>query len=281
MKSLLIIFSVSLALYLVFTLTIYLTQRRQIYCPTSETRSEKYESFFLPVGSAGERSSRAGIRLKLWRLHPGRGPGLIYFGGNAEDAALNLDQFDRRFPGWTVYLVNYRGYGGSGGRPSEAALCRDAVAIFDALKPEHTGLAVLGRSLGSAVALHLAAARPLTRVALITPFASLTGVARAHYFFLPISRLLKDRYENRAKAQAVTAPVLVLIAENDEIIPRRESELLVEALNDKECKIVTIPGAGHNDLDRDPLYFQALETFFNRDLEPQTEEGPVSGPGKA
>ena len=257
MRALIIVFLVSATLYLLLVAALYATQRRQIYFPVPETRNRARESFRLLV---------AGSSLKIWRLHPqaqppGR-PALIYFGGNAENVADNFAEFDRLFAGYTVYLANYRGYGGSSGQPSENALLTDAVSLFDAVEAEHPAIAVIGRSLGSAVAIHLAARRPVTRLLLITPFASLTGVARAHYFYLPVSRLLKDRYENLAKIPAITAPVLMLLAENDEIIPRRESDRLRRAFTGHPCETVTIPGAGHNDLDRHPLYRQTIKQFI-------------------
>jgi len=132
---------------------------------------------------------------------------------------------------------------------------------------------VIARSVTNIVSIDMTRATWVQLIYLLTPF--MVAILGAMFFGEPT-----PRYTYRALMLSTFGAVLVLIAENDEIIPRRESELLVEALNDKECKFVTIPGASHNDLDRDPLYFQALETFFNRDLEPQTEDWPVSGPDK-
>ncbi|NPA25481.1 MAG: alpha/beta hydrolase [Deltaproteobacteria bacterium] len=258
MKILLIIFTLSLALYCLFALIMYITQRKQIYLPGPESDAPGYDSFLLPVDRTADGAE---IRLKIWRLHPDCGPALVYFGGNAEEVSANCETFDRIFPALAVYLVNYRGYGGSGGNPTEKALCQDALTIFDHLTARHVKIAVVGRSLGSAIAIHLAAQRPVARMLLVTPFASLTGVVRSHYFFLPVSWLLKDRYDNLAKIEAVSAPTTMIIAGNDEIVPRRESELLQRAFSGKECRMVIIPGAGHNDLDLHPLYRQTLAGF--------------------
>ena len=231
----------------------YATQRRQIYFPTPQAQNSQAESFLLPV---------TGAKLQIWSLHQECEPAIIYFGGNAEDVAGNISGFAQLFPTYAVYLINYRGYGESTGKPTETALCDDAVTIFDTLADKHRNISVIGRSLGSGVAVHLASLRPVKKLALVTPFASLTGVAKAHLPFLPVSLLLKDRYNSAAKTSAIKAQVLMIIAENDEIIPREQSEILVEAFTEKPCKVVIIPTAGHNTLDNYKQYYQALKSFL-------------------
>ena len=124
----------------------YATQRCQIYFPTQETHNHAVESFFLPV---------TGAKLKIWSLHKEREAAIIYFGGNAEDVAGDLAGFAQLFPDYAIYLVNYRSYGGSTGKPSETALLNDALTIFDFLADNHPHISVIGRSLGSAVAVRL------------------------------------------------------------------------------------------------------------------------------
>ena len=231
----------------------YATQRRQIYFPTPESQNNATESFFLPV---------SGAKLKIWSLHKKREPAIIYFGGNAEDVAGNLADFARLFPAYAIYLVNYRSYGGSTGKPSETALCDDAVAIFDFLANNHHHISVIGRSLGSGVATYLASLRPVEKLALVTPFASLAAVAQAHLPYLPVSLLLKDRYEAAPRVPMIKAQVLMIIAENDEIVPLKQSEALLEKFAGKPCKVVIIPEAGHNTLDQYDKYHEALKSFF-------------------
>ena len=240
-------------LYATFCVIMYATQRRQIYFPTQTSQNDIAESFFLPV---------SGAKLKIWSLHKECEPAIIYFGGNAEDVALNIADFARLFPSYAVYLVNYRSYGGSTGKPSESALCDDAVTIFDFLANKHLPISVVGRSLGSGVAVHLAALRPVKKLVLVTPFASLAAVAQAHLPFLPISFLLKDRYDAGSLVPEIEAQALMIIAENDEIIPRRQSDALFEKFAGKPCEIVIIPGAGHNTLDLHDKYHKTLKSFF-------------------
>ena len=253
MKSVIITFSVSLMLYATFCIIMYATQRRQIYFPTPQSRNNIAKHFLLPV---------TGAKLKIWTLHQECEPAIIYFGGNAEDVALNIAGFAQLLPTYAIYLINYRDYGGSTGKPTETALCDDATIIFDALADKHREISVIGRSLGSGVAVHLASLRPVKKLVLVTPFASLIGVAKAHLPFLPVSLLLKERYNSAAKTSEIKAQVLMIIAENDEIILRKQSELLLEAFAEKPCEVVIIPAAGHNTLDNHDQYHQALRSFF-------------------
>jgi len=97
---------------------------------------------------------------------------------------------------------------------------------------------------------------------LITPFASLTGVAQAHLFYRPVRFLMKDRYEAEDRVPAIKARTLIIIAEEDEIIPKIQSDALIKLFTDKACEIVTIPGAGHNTLEQHRRYHKTLSKFF-------------------
>ena len=129
----------------------------------------------------------------------------------------------------SLFLVNYRGYGGSSGQPAEAALFADALAVFDHVRREHSEIAVMGRSLGSGVAVFVASARPVERLVLVTAFDSLVNVAKEYFRWLPLGLLLRDRYESVSRAGEVKTPVLMVIAGEDEIIPRARSEALAKA----------------------------------------------------
>jgi uncharacterized protein len=128
---------------------LYLAQRSMIYFPVPERREAPAEPIRLAVD---------GAVLKIWRVARGDGPALIYFGGNAEDVAGSVGEFAAALPGHSLYFVNYRGYGGSTGRPGERSLVADALAVFDSLSARHARIAVVGRSLGAAVGVQLAAA---------------------------------------------------------------------------------------------------------------------------
>jgi len=231
----------------------YATQRAQIYFPVPETH--RPDAQVLWIDSQGER-------LKVWVVPRAGSRALVYFGGNAEDVAGNLDLFSAAFPTHSLYLVNYRGYGGSSGRPSETALFADALAVYEHVRGEHSDITVMGRSLGSGIAVQLASARPVERLVLVTAYDSLVNVARAHIRFLPIGLLMRDRYESASRAGRVKAPVLIVIAGEDEIIPRARSEALVKAFPASQVRVEVVPGVGHNTLDLSPVYLGAVRGFL-------------------
>ena len=240
--------------YGVLCVWVYVTQRGQIYFPTPV--SEALGAQVLWVESQGER-------IKVWTVARPGGRALLYFGGNAEDVAGNVEMFAEAFPDHSLYLVNYRGYGGSSGRPSEAGLVADALAVFDQVQTRHAAVAVMGRSLGSGVAVQLAAARPVERLVLVTAYDSLVNVAREYFRWLPVGLLMRDRYESARRASQVSAPVLVVIAGEDEIIPRERSDALAAAFAPGQARVVVVPGVGHNTLDLSPEYLMSVRTFLS------------------
>jgi pimeloyl-ACP methyl ester carboxylesterase len=233
---------------------VYLAQRAMIYFPVPERRAAPpAEPIRLPVD---------GAVLKIWRVANAEGPALIYFGGNAEDVGASVGEFSAVLPRYSLYFVNYRGYGGSTGRPSERSLVADALELFDTLHASHARIAVVGRSLGSAVAVQLAAARPVAGLVLVTPFDSAVQIGRAVLPWLPISLLLRDRYDSVARAPSIKAPTLVLIAAQDEVIARQHSEALVAALPPAATETLTVRGAGHNDIQLWPPYYRRIGDFL-------------------
>jgi alpha-beta hydrolase superfamily lysophospholipase len=112
------------------------------------------------------------------------------------------------------------------------------------------------------VAVFVASERPVDRLVLVTAFDSLVNVARAHIRWLPIGLLMRDRYESASRAARVTAPVLVVIAGEDEIIPRARSEALVTAFAPGQVRVEVIPGVGHNTLDLLPQYLESVRGFL-------------------
>ena len=240
--------------YLGFGVYLYLAQRSFMYFPVAER-----DSTDAPV----EYLENDGETIKLWVIEPGNEHAVIYFGGNAEDVYYNAADFRDTLPAHTVYLVNYRGYGGSSGSPTEAGLFSDALHIFDQLKQRHAQLSVIGRSLGSGIATYLAGQRDVHRLILATPHDSALAVAKAMYPVYPVSLLLKDRYESIRYAPDVDAPTLIVVAEHDRIIPRRHSTRLAEAFAPHLIEQVLIPGAGHNGLSVHRAYWDAFRRFLH------------------
>lgn len=253
MRNLLVLLLYPAGIYATLCLLLFAVQRSQMYYPVREATRPGVQSIRV---QNGEES------LKVWVADRPGPRAILYFGGNAEDVSLNLPSFEAAFPGHSLYLVNYRGYGGSSGRPSERALLADAIAVYDQVAARHPEVAVIGRSLGSAVAVHLASSRDVQRLALVSPFDSMVNVAREHYPWLPVGLLLLDRYESAAKAAAIRVPVLIVVAAGDEIIPPRRSEALAAALAPSQLQVVRLPGATHNSLDLFPQYLESLAEFM-------------------
>ena len=248
-----VVLGLVVAVYALLCAWVYARQRALIYYPVPERASAAGEAITLPV---------EGAVLKIWTLRrPGR-RALIYFGGNAEDVSGSLGEFAQAIPDRSLYFVNYRGYGGSTGAPTEAALIADALAIFDTLRNDHDEIAVVGRSLGSGVAVQLAAARPVSKLVLVTPFDSLARVGQGAMPWLPVSLLMQDRYESTRFAPRVSCPTLLLVAAADAVIPPAHAKMLLAAFAAGRARAVEMPGAGHNDIQLWPGYYRDIAGFL-------------------
>jgi pimeloyl-ACP methyl ester carboxylesterase len=193
-------------------------------------------------------------------------PAVLYFGGNAEEVSWTFA--DPRWPrDWTVVAVNYRGFGTSGGEPSEHALSADALAIFDAVAQRHDvdpkRIVAFGRSLGTGVATYLAAHRPVAGVVLASPFDSLVAMGRTHYPWLPVGLLLRHRFDSASLAGSLSMPLLVIVAERDAIIPEARSRALYDAWGGPKTWIV-VPGTDHNTLSVPDAFWTATGMFLER-----------------
>ena len=242
--------------YLGLCAWLYASQRSLIYFPQS-TRVEARET--------DVEIRRDGVTLRGWVVNPGQPTAILYFGGNAERIERGRGAFAAWFPDSSIYLIAYRGYGASEGTPREPDLFADAVAVFDHVRARHPGpIAVIGRSLGAGVASYLASQRPVARLVLVTPFDSMAGAASAHYPWLPVRWLIRDRYESARHLAGFRAPILVIGAGRDTVIPPASTARLVEALPGSPA-LVVLPRADHNSVDGEPIYREALAGFLRMD----------------
>jgi uncharacterized protein len=214
-----------------------------------------------------------GVRLRGWlvKAADARPPLLIYYGGNAEEVSW---QAAEPWPtGWSLALVNYRGYGTSEGKPSERALCADALVVFDALsrRPDvdPARIVLVGRSLGSGIATYVATHRPVAGVILISPFDSMVDVGRRHYPWLPVGLLLKHPFDSQSRAPAIGVPLLAIVGRRDSIIPPSHSKRLFEAWGGPK-RWIDLPQADHNDMSTWPQFWPAIDAF----LEERRPTGP-------
>lgn len=191
-------------------------------------------------------------------------PVVLYFGGNGEEVSWALA--DGRWPrDVALAALNYRGYGTSEGKPSAEALESDGLALFDLVAArgdvDRERIAVFGRSLGTAVATHVAAHRPVERAILVSPYDSLAAVGQGHYPFLPVSWLLRHRFAPAGEAATIRAPLLALVAPADAIIPVAHSRALYDAWSGPK-DWVEVAGADHNTLGATREFWGAVRTFL-------------------
>lgn len=208
---------------------------------------------------------RSGDTLLQLTVRPHAGPGaVLYFGGNGEDVSGSIGPLMAAFPERDIVMLHYRGYGGSGGTPTEADIATDAAALFDQVHARHPDVVVVGRSLGTGVAARLAATRPVAGLVLVTPYDSLLGIAQRQFPMFPVRALLIDKYESWRYVPAIKAPVLILRAANDEVIPAASTEALRGRFPAGQAQVVVVPDASHNTIGDSPLYVRALADFDAR-----------------
>jgi uncharacterized protein len=169
----------------------------------------------------------------------------------------------RNAPGTGWLLVDYRGYGSSEGAPSQDALIQDGMQWYAWAREKLAAQNILlfGRSLGTGVVVRIAAANPVAGVILVSPYDSLTNVARHHYPYLPVSWMLKHPFDSLQHAPGITAPLLCLIAGRDEVIPIVHSKRLFDAWKGPR-RWVELESAGHNNTDDAPAFWQAIREFL-------------------
>ena len=263
MKMVLEIVKILGVLFVGATLLLYLLQGRMIFFPqpTAPQNQARYAESEI-------RLDHGGVTLAGWffKNEIGRGhPLVVYYGGNAEDVSLNFADLGR-FNARSFLFMNYRGYGGSDGKPSETALLSDALFVIDHLvaaegvDPAH--IVLMGRSLGSGVAVHVAAKRRVGGVILVTPFDSLVNVARSHYPIFPVGLMLKHRFDSAALAPNITTPALFLTASNDQVVPVRFAKKL-ESVWAGPVTAVTVAGTDHNTIETSPVYWDAINAYLS------------------
>jgi uncharacterized protein len=196
-----------------------------------------------------------------------RAPLVIYFGGNAEEVTAYAPLAAQTYGERAVLLVNYRGYGDSTGKPGERELVADGIEIHDwaVARPDVDAarVALHGRSLGTGVAVQVAAARPPRCVILTSPFDSARAVAQRVYPWLPVALLIRHPFDSAARAPQLHMPALILMGSSDDIIPMSHSLRLASAWG-AAAERVTFEGFGHNDISVSPKYDETIRAFLAR-----------------
>ncbi len=242
--------------YGVPVLLLYLVQRSLLYLPAA-TRTLPAEAG-LPEAEEVVLPTSDGEQVVAWYVPPrAEKPLVIYFHGNAEILAWKVDRHRKLVADGTgLVAVSYRGYAGSTGTPTEAGLHRDADAAhaFAALRVAPERIVVWGHSLGSGVAVRLAAERPVGKLILEAPYTSTADIAAMRFPFVPVRMLMKDQFRSDLRIQEATAPVLVLHGARDDVIPIAYGERLYGLIRSPK-RFIRFRDGGHVDLDD----FGALE----------------------
>jgi len=258
---------VLLALYLMLVAILYFAQRSIMYLP--ETIHTRPAQAGLPEAEEVTLTASDGVRDIAWHAAPRADkPVILYFHGNGGALRYRVARF-RKLVGAGIGLValEYRGYGGSSGNPSEAGLIADAEAAyaFAVARYPVQQLVLWGESLGSGVAVALAAEKPVGRVILEAPFTSAAAVAAARYWYVPVRLLMKDQFRSDERIGKVTAPVLILHGVRDRVVPYAMGERMFE-LTKAPRHIVRFLDGGHEDLDANGA-LHAVGRFLAGDLD--------------
>ncbi|WP_421831854.1 alpha/beta hydrolase [Limnobacter sp.] len=211
-----------------------------------------------------------GVELEGWvRMPAGMGgagskaPCAVYFGGRSEDVRWLLNEA-QGFKNLPLVFFNYRGYGNSQGTPMEKNLVADARVIYKwvAEQPwcDRNQISVIGRSLGTGVAMQLAASTPVHKLVLFTPYDSLISIAKKKVPLAPVSLLLRSKFKSNECAANVRNPTFVLLAENDEVVPHDSSLRLMQHFAVKPL-VATVKGTDHVSLPHD-IDAQGLVSHF-------------------
>ena len=230
---------------------LYFSQRSMMYFP--ETIHTSPAQAGLPEAEEISLTSADGVRLVGWHVAPRDGkPVILYFHGNGGALRYRVERFHKLIrEGLGLVAVEYRGYAGSEGSPSEAGLFADAEAAYafaaGRYRPEQ--IVLWGESLGSGVAVYLAAEKPVGRVILEAPFTSAAAVASGRYWFMPVRLLMKDQFRSDERIASVTAPVLILHGVNDRVVPYAMGERMFDLAQGKKHIVRFLEGS-HEDLDQ-------------------------------
>jgi len=241
--------------YITVAAYLYINQRKFLYFPPQGV---------LPTSAQTVEIHSGTVTLRGWVVNENSEDAVIYFGGNAERPEESLDDFKYLLSNHAVYMINYRGYGNSDGAPTEKDLFTDALAIYDHAAASHGNISVIGRSLGTGVAVFLATERDLHKLVLVEPYDCLANIAQEIYPIFPMAIIMTDKYDSAQIAPMVTAPTLIITAENDEVIPARSTCRLISVLDKNILETATVPEASHNNIQNYTQYYMLLRDFINK-----------------
>jgi uncharacterized protein len=257
--------AVAILAYVGICAYLYMFQRDILYHP-SPIYAAPNPSALLAMQEV-EVLTQDGITLHSWYAPaPPHAPTIVFLHGNAGGLQERTPTYHAIIEaGYGLLALEYRGYSGNAGRPTEEGLYHDGRAAFTYLQTQGVAadnVVLMGHSLGTGVAVQLATEYPLHALVLIAPFTSMVAMANEQYWYVPAGVLLKDRYDSLSKAARVEEPVLIFHGQNDALIPVAHAVALDSALTSAPRKHLVIdPSAKHNDVPMDSI-LTALETLL-------------------
>lgn len=257
---------IALALYLIALAAVFTFQRQLQYFPGRT--GPLPEAVGLTGVEVVPLETPDGETLALWYspAAPGR-PTILYFQGNAgeiSDRPLRFAYYRDR--GFGVAYLSYRGYGGSTGHPTEPGLITDGLAGYDWLAAQGipgADIALVGESLGTGVAVQVAAQREVFALALEAPYTATADVAAEIYWWIPVRLLMLDQYRSIRHIASVTAPLLIQHGDRDAVIPFAFGQALFDAAPMADKTFIRLPGQGHEALFTPEIWAAEVE-FFDR-----------------
>ena len=237
-------------LYVIACLGLRLFERQITYQPNA-TRTTPAAAR-LPQVKEQTLRTPDGQRLIVWRLpaQPGR-PTILYFHGNGDPLTYRsgrVGSFEAE--GYGLYMIAYRGFSGSTGAPTEAAIISDALLAYGALRSEGVAaedIIIYGESLGTNVALRTALSRPAAALILEAPFTSMVDAWRQFVPLMPVGLLLRDRFDSIGIIDRLKMPLLVMHGERDRLVGFRLGQRLFKAAPEPK-RFESFPEAGHMNL---------------------------------
>jgi hypothetical protein len=241
---------VAVCLYVGIAAVLYATQRSLLYFP--DTTHTTPAQAGLPQAEEIALTASDGVGVTAWYIKPqGNKPVVVYFHGNGGALRTRAGRFKKLAEaGIGLVALEYRGYGGNPGSPSEHGLIADGEAAyaFAAAHYPTKQIVLWGESLGTGVAVAVAAEKPVGRVILEAPFTSAAAVASIHYWYMPVRLLMKDQFHSDQRIGKVTAPLLILHGVHDRVVPYAMGERMFELANEPK-HIVRFLDGDHDNLD--------------------------------
>jgi len=251
------------AVYLAICLIYYFVQELLIFFPEKLPQNYKFEYDAEEVTIENGEAKINGLFFSPEDSSKGV---IIYFHGNA-GSLKGWGYWGARFKklGFSTLIIDYRGYGKSTGRLSEKNLYDDALKVFQYAKQRFPDekIIIMGRSIGTGIAVDLAQKVDFNKLILESPFHNLPGMISMHFKYLPHSYIIKYKFASENKISSIEEPILIMHGTKDDIVPIKSGEILSEAARKENLTFVKIEGGGHNNLSEFPEYETTLDSFLN------------------